>query len=658
MSIYYIILYILKNIINVFVLKFKKYRGNMAVKNGNYEFFDIDTIKPNLIESFCCVLGEDSRKHVTNTINQIFFRHTYSFDYVNDEYLKHIKKYKEDILKKFYQKTGLKRTDAIDNYFDFDCLTSNALNEIIYFNDNEENTLKKELVVDNDVLDFCVNFGINTDLESEEIRQKAISFYKNFLYAVMEVENEHPCNVFADVSRYNYNLIEDTQKFIYELKNKGFDISEKDIEKLKNPYFELCDFTNLDCYGKYFYLDYNTPGLFKAFSSENQKNIKSRFFTNTIYFVVDCLKFLILEGCKLRFVDKETILNFNYLNKEEKSSLTDLLYKEFEYQKVYNKKHFPNPKDVDDMLVFIENLQDKATRKCSFSIGRHMTNVGDNSVGLKIYASNHCGMDKNIFTPQYNVVNFEDPDYASNKSILSNIIHEVGHCLGFDNLEKINDDTYLRQYGITTTKFKADENGFIQGDIDDRYENWCAEEYCNQRLEKEVLEEYIRLYGIPQFQEIEGEEWGYGLYDYYGFVMKDFYNEFSEEIKETKKQGYSIFARRDYPEDTLSYIKYKLGSKLGHILKTPLDGAVDFANYIKLSELVERLNKLIEKEGLCKPELRPDDFNDLDKMSIYLSEKGLNELINIKKEKDKIMKIILKDRNRYKKEKNEFNQMG
>ena len=172
----------------------------MAIIDGNYKYFNFDSIKENLLNVFSIYYGEKYRPFIESKFNKCGIDFFHTFDYVRKHYEEIIIKYENEIMENFYRKSNLDRTPSIDEWLKFTTinnkLSDNRLKELFatyvcgryYEHDEYDESLKQEFIKD-------FNYE---NLDNEEFYSQLIKLKDLYKDSVQEIYKNNPCDVFKD----------------------------------------------------------------------------------------------------------------------------------------------------------------------------------------------------------------------------------------------------------------------------------------------------------------------------------------------------------------------------------------------------------------------------------------------------------------------------
>jgi len=618
----------------------------MGIVDGDYQYFNIESISDNIVNAFCAYYGENHRERITECLNNINVYFYNDFHQVKREYYNYINQFKDEIINNFYKTIGLERTLQRDKFIDSEVLGMNELKDIVYCNGDLYNQITHRFVIDENVQTFCEEFK---DAFFEENTQENAPFnigciYMAFLDEISKFKRDNPKDVFTDFDRYQSNLINYSLDFINCAKSYQLPCCSKIMNfgfeyKGRYPYQLL----HWDTYGQLFYDDLTMPGMISYFTSAKDDIINSKS-DKRYYIYLQRLKYLCLNGVELKYLNKVDVLDESIMANKDNMKL---LEKEYEYQKVYAKRYFVKNSTADSLENYRKGKCDNLYKGLKCYPQEYLL---DNSVKeIDINEFIHISHNNPITNETKNSIFIHERDGLKNLSILSILIHELNHCLGTGNFDIINDKEYFIQNGLIVMKYYLENDGHSSTSK----LNEKSEEYCNEAQTKDIVDIYLNNYPVPQFiEENEKTEEFVTLYDYYGLIAEDFYTTFKDYLKRAKMNDKDFYANKDFPvydkESTWQETKNIAKSVLGSIFKTKLDGYVEVDKIFMLENLIDEFSQIINENKLDML-LKPQDLFDNKKLKKCLKN-NFKDYLKIKQlllKRDLLLSLMKRDLQRF-----------
>lgn len=645
--------------------------------NGNYKWFDIESLKPLFIEASVKVYGEDYRESITNKINSFKYHPYHSIEYVTDYYNAYIYSFREEIAEEFFKLSGIEPDEKLkkiiipeeyDKYPALFYAVEGGLNvDSTNYTSEGVNYLKqiRDIIID--------RFGLTG---SDEDIYKQLLVLRN-IYAQAEeiVEGRHKCDVTEDMNILSCNAINIVKRYLKIAKDAGYDVSFEDIYKLGNDNFNVSDIYNLKCARTLFGGDVKTPGLIKSFTSESNERLKNAPDFEQLSIIVDRLKYLDTIGLPFKFINKEELYEAtdqdNYVNR---------ILQEYEYQKTcpnqikfidywnYDEKELKKafktgqffPEDLADTLEEdrIEICED-LVQGCKFYSKRDPYPYFTEFLNFVTYNNE----DLDIMKPYADLYILEDYVITQDRFI-DNIAHELNHILGcgFPLILNPKTNVVTSKNGVNFRRNEIDENNKI---IYASQDYNCAfnmtndpvmqrlEEYINEQQAKEIAEQIKILMeeqgislGLDEDTVLEHNPFDYAcLYDFYDFLGRDFYEKFYQELKLQKiDDSYNMYFKDTFGIDIESHkmldLMVYLRGKIKRLQQDPMyleEGVVDYQKVHKLAELIDKFH--IEIYPYIERKYLEDGYINFDKLDPRIK-KQINKLIA---KKDKIMGAMISD---------------
>lgn len=522
----------------------------MGIVNGNYKYFNIDSIKDKLLNSFSQYYGEEYREFIDKKFNACDIHFYHSFDYVKNYYDKYIKEYETEIIDLFYKEAGLSRNKDIMKWLEFyeDNGTFNKLRELFNIlicgvcNESADSDFKV-------FEEFKTLFGFK-NLSTEDCLKELIKLNDCFYRCVEKVKSKNPCDVFNDVTYEQNNINEYSQKlllFCYE--NKLVDFTDDDIETITKYCLNEIDLCTLDCYGRIFYDDLTLPGLIDSFSSKYEKILQEEdnpYMQAEIYY--NRLQYMALSGSELKYIERDELFDSGFSDRED---YEDLVLKEYNYQTTYCPQYMVDSEVADR----IENMRKNYINHRYLNLKCYPQGEYMNYETNKINRFNYCHLDAEQNNDLYDSISQiymladDNVEANNNQWYLIALIHELNHNLGSFNVIKINDNKHFRLNGLTSTKLFANSDNKVFGRFD-AGQNTMSEEYINQQQAEEIYKIYISHYNNPKFFDNDDVDENAFASTYNDFepILGDFYRAYKQELKKSKVHDNILYEGLDFPE--------------------------------------------------------------------------------------------------------------
>ena len=248
------------------------------IYNGNYYYSTFENIKDDLIEAYVRYYGEEYRDQIEEKINKVKYYPFHNSEYVKNYYYSYIKKFRDQILDRFIENINnsgvinkqLQRNETLDNLM-FDKNEDIYNSDIFYACEGGLNIFNDELYTDQ-ARDEIVSarekltnaFDLNLT-DAKDIYKKLLDIRRIFNNSIREIENENTCDVFKDYQTIENNTLNAFKNYLYKCKNRGYNLSSSDEEKINDKNFVFEDLMQLDCCGTLFNSGLIDGGLSKYF---------------------------------------------------------------------------------------------------------------------------------------------------------------------------------------------------------------------------------------------------------------------------------------------------------------------------------------------------------------------------------------------------------
>lgn len=661
------------------------------ITNGNYEIPYIG-LKDYIEQAFIQFYGENNADVVKEKLGRTTVYEFDERDYLEKYYDNYILKYRDIILNKFWNKLGIKRIPALDNVIWGETPISEANINIACLGGSDitlasfsEETKKKIRKCRKDILD------IFDEKISEEIGNigsvlKVKELRKTFLESVKEIEMSRPCDVFHDINKLDKNLKIYLVKYLQDINNKYYSLSDCDNAIINVPNFIDIDTDNLEVDGLLFDEDLSFGGIIDSFGISECEMLADPKEDETVQLLIVCdrLKYLTrLSNTKFQYFEKEEILRLNdiLLNiKDDKKfdEIADKICKEYVYQK--------NNPQINPALKIDENTQIESWKQGEFIPSEISENIKDirkfylelsqnNLRYFKTIAQKRAEYEQlsnsfftavndrqykndNIFKPINNVY-IRGKNSCCARGYINYLIHELNHSMAVKDPYELNKNDFKCATGIS--KYCIEHNNTKIGDEISETNTENLEEYINERQAKEIHKLLIPIleknnYEWPGDDVIKPTSFDSGsLYDYYYFLFEDFYKLFKDELRDINVDDSFDFTFDYYlpktPKGEIYSNLYRMINKKFNAKNFYNSGFADMHYLEELNNLVDIFNNdimpEIEANHIGHKAFRdPRNWLKLDKktqMKIYALIKEKNKIMS-KLQKDLIKKKELADK--------------
>lgn len=258
--------------------------------------------------------------------------------------------------------------------------------------------------------------------------------------------------------------------------------------------------------------------------------------------------------------------------------------------------------------------------------------------------------DNDLFKPHNSVFVCEEY-YPNMDSYLGILIHELNHVIATDVPYEVNSNDIKLRSGIYLNAREKQKYNIIGEIINDSYTENVAE-YINERQTQEIKDIFYDIMKeksivLPNDNVLKSEDYVFDcLYDYYGFLLKDFYDYFNSIFKiSCVNNYYDMFFKYDLPV-----------SKFQNIIDKPLNtwnrifnrnnyfegtGLLDVHKIQKLNALVDIF---VQLKNYLPDNCKPDDLFDPNCWNeVGISSDIQEKLLNLLYQKAKIMSEIILD---------------
>lgn len=645
------------------------------IKDGNYQYGIYEEIKDHIYNAFIEYYGKENEKAVREKLDRMEVSSFDDKEYVLAYYDKFIQKYRNEILNEFYHKLGIARLSIYDNVIWKEnqnlseapiniAMLDNSYIDEYGFTDSSQKEIK-------DAKDNIINLvGSKIKENDNDIKLKTI--HNIFNKCVRKIEDLHPCDVFKDVQKIDKNNAKYIAEFLYSINEDYIDIGE-DYSVINSPDFKSSDTVDLLSDGLYFFDDLEMAGLSDAFSSVANEILKDKKTPqlDKIRLISDRLRYLLYLNTKFKNFTDDQIDNIDEIIKTTPFTKAEELYKEIMNEYNYQCQNY-NP---NSPVKLTEEEKKKAWEQGQFiptSISdsirgsRHfynsycqkglgfVENMGDKYDSFKIMdAQGFSGMnslmyeDEDIYHPQ-SEINIMDKYSVSFPTYIHTLVHELNHGMSHNLPYEVGKDYVNFKQGVGISCYRKNGNKLTK--ILSSTNTLNMLEYINDRQAQEITEILVPMleesgYHFPSDFVLEEDTFDNDTYyQYFAFLLEDFYQMFHEELKDINVN----------PNISLNFDMYMGRSKLGakySKYKAMLDrkfnknkyftsGEVDMKHISKLNGLVQVFSDNIAEDIQYK--MSTYQFKDKDNWENLPVDVQI-KLDSLVKEKEKVMNAIKKD---------------
>ncbi len=664
------------------------------IKDGNYKYGIYEDIKDHIYKAFIEYYGKENEKIVREKLDK---SEVISFDdkeYVLDYYDAYIQKYRDEILNEFYHQLGIARLHIFDNFIwqENQKLSEAPINVAMLGGNyvdvcNFTELGQKEIETSRENIINLIGTKIkNNDNNYEKLK----TIHNIFNKSVQKIENLHPCDVFKDVQKMNNNNAKYIAEYLRTINNDFIDIGS-DIDIINSPDFNVSDVADLLSDGLYFFTDLESCGMSDSFSSLSNEILESKDTKEYIKIgiISDRLRYLLYFDTQFKYFtpeqidDIDTLIKTPKTKKEQKQLYTNII-EEYNYQcKNYNpdspvklteeekKKEWEKgqfiPASISDE---IKSSRHFFSSYCQNGLG-FVENMGNNFDIFKIMEEqDFSGMNGLIYEDEdmyhsLSQIGILEKYSVSFPTYIHTLVHELNHSMTHNYPYEVGKDYVNFKQGVGISSYGKEGNKITK--ILSSTNTLNMLEYINDRQAQEITEILIPMlensgYHYPNdFVLAEDTYNNDTYYQYFNFLLEDFYQMFHDELKDINVDpkmslNFDFYMGRSNTGAKLSKYKTLVDRKLNKN-KYYTSGYVDINKISKLNGLVEVFsNNLAEdiQDSLTVSQFKNKEnwknlpFNTQFQLNILVQEKE-KIMNNIKK--DSAKKILIEAKNS-KKEKN------
>lgn len=667
------------------------------IKNGNYKQGEYVEIGKYILDAFkeyykddCKMPAEKIDRIVEEKIENTEYFTFNDREYILEYYDRFITKYRKDILNKFYEKLGIKRTNKLDAIIwekgttlsecNINASTLGGCNFESGEFSNEVQKLIEE--VRQDLLDNLVDAS---EINNKEDEYKQIKKLRTIFHdCIEEVENEHPCDVFQDIHQLVINEKQYIREFLEVINKDCGNVFDSDIEAMKKPDFSLSELEELSAHGLVFSYDLSMGGLTDAFSSDKSELLLDKKVDegSKIDIICDRLLYLYSLGDKInfRYLDRDSIPTLkntleNYTDKESVDKMNKQIRKEYNYQcshcnlsvlgeqllqmKYSDKCEFT--KNWAEGHFLSEYVADKIRSQRDYynrMINTNLKYLPDNPSMLALYEytinsksdgiNSHIYEDGDMYKP-FNLVFVFDGLAGSKENYLHTMVHELNHTMAWHRPYEISRD-YMKVVSGISHHVNTHKGTNVTGDVDVA-DTSDLEEYINERQAKDITEILLRHLKednvkMSRDKLMDDYQGSYGsFYDFYDFLFRDFYALFESDLKllnidDNMQFSFDFLLPTNNCEKVYSEMKRWVNRKVNRS-NYYTSGLVDNKNIIELSKLARVYREEIYpyQKNLSIKEMNLNNCKNIEKLPVDIQMK----VYKLVQKKNKIMDKIRQD---------------
>lgn len=616
---------------------------NMINAQGNYEWMDFESEKPRFIDAFVRFYGEKYRDIITKRINDIEYKPYLDREFVTD----------------YYGKVLSENRDELCHYFGVlaACHMSDEMKDLVWNSEKEQSDIIYSLFGG---VDFEKSRALSQETKKEirELREKIANAFKlshdpvtqyqqiRRLYtmyrrATRELANFHKSDILCDAQKYFNNSFRLSKYYLASIRTDGlYKFSKGDTERLARENFTNADLLAMDSYGLFYTNSLDNPGLASYFTTENfakiaQINVDRNIDPEAASIMFGQLKYAYINGAKLKYLTKEEIEE--YTLEFTRDQILKVL-NEYNYQMRNHFNLFLDRESADTIEGYRELYAMQLSSGCKFraNLDAYNKTKYTHSDNDELQYCMYPGyVDSNPNKP-HTTIFFNESEYYDKDVLLSNLIHEIDHCVTHGRATKVikrylpvvrkgalgavnkflhfilrdkPKDSMGRaivQSGVHYDKYYL-QSGKIIGKAYEHQGMADLEENINERLAQEISEIYLynnnspfvdsALYDEKAIHDEKDDRFEC-QYLLWNFLTEDFYNTYYKAIKAYRINHKFPFyfssgkLCENRTDRVMSYIKdkYDRHFRPGDYKRT---GFVDYQKVEKLGDLIEAFKENI-----------------------------------------------------------------
>lgn len=373
---------------------------------------------------------------------------------------------------------------------------------------------------------------------------------------------------------------------------------------------------------------------------------------------------------------KDKISKFIYNLKNSKNPVISfeekmLLIKEYNYQKSHCPENFDGFSISHDELKKSWEKGEFCPRNMAdiFNLTReeYLKKIENNTLYQKNADENKDYYEEDDISDYYTLRQFKNNDlfkplnrvfvceeyYPNLDSYLGILIHELNHIIATDVPYEVNSKDIKLRCGILLDAREKQKYNIIGEIISDSYTENVAE-YINERQTQEIKDIFYdimkeRSIVLPNDNVLNPENYVFNCsYDYYGFLLEDFYECFNQIFKiSCVNNYYDMFFKYNLPVNKFQELLDKPLNTFNRVFNRTnyFDGTglLDVHKVQKLNALVDDFKNI---QKFLPVDCTPDDLFNPDIWDALKIKKDIQEkLLTLLYKKEKIMAELIKDLN-------------
>lgn len=651
------------------------------IKNGNYE--DIyEGIKDYIIEAFVKYYGEKYRDVVEKKINTTEVIGFDTREYVERYYDEYILKFRDEILDTFYKKLDIKHDLYLDSIiWSYGKPLSFAEINLAVIGgccpEDFEFTAVSEMKIKNCRQDIYDYFGSELDGKDEKEKYRMLKLLrKAFVDSVKEIETKHPCDVFTDIDNLEKNIVGYSKTFLKEV-DKYYTLSEDDRKVLDKPDLDLLDIYNTDNNAIFMNCDLGFEGSIEAFTSDNSEILDDEEASENskLEIIIDRLMYLADNtDAQFHYFEKDSIYDLrNRLNapidSRSRQTIVSQIFAEYDYQRdnfILNDrikldkkskiKAWTHGEFVPSVVAdSIEGQRRLYASLCQKNLMYYKTIADNMEEYVDVVVRDFEGLNQryfkndSIYKPFSKVFLKEENASIDINTYLAILVHELNHSMTLNMPYEISKKYFKTKTNITHNL--TEHNNLIVGNFAGSTTTDQFEEYINERQTQEIMP---ILHKILEDNNVELDNDGilekpssFSIihYNYYEFLLEDFYELFRDELKTINvEDNFEFNFDFSMPVNNGEKIVEMITRRFKRIFgrkKYFCNGLVDIHYISELGSLVDCFNKEIVP-FIARANITIVEFKDK-RNWLRLPKEIQMKLFALLKKKEKLMAKIHRD---------------
>lgn len=579
------------------------------IKNGKYEYLDFGSHKELFKNLFTEFYGEEYRDVISKRIDSIiYFPYTDPED-VYEYYNQSMNLVSDEIIQEFKKLMGISKitSEMAELLWDKKTMSSPLVSAI-----NEGYHLETMKVDNEDTRDKIVSFREKAyevfDLHDDnkfEVLKEIVRIFNSAKRIVMEC---HDCEIMRDIKKYQQNKLTSLQGFLTKLAKMGVPFTDYDYEIITKNDFDMVDAEGLDCNHILFNHSVNNRGLAYYFTPEcDNKLLNNEDMYEVAGILQKRLKFWALsleeEENPFTYVSVDEVMGQDY-----SLDLYDFISRMRIELSILEKNH-PEYNYINLLAGAIEGVRESACEElysgCQFAKNINKMHEGSVYDPLEFKWVTYLKNEDNKIDKPTNYIYFRESSNYNLEGLLRNLIHEINHVVRRSVPYKDKSGEFaVERIGINVSGKTVNSDGVIDG----RKYSWNSsimdiEENINEHLSLEILQLYWDKYtenifednDLPSLNKVKDYS---TMYQYWDFIVKDFYNEYKEEIKKYPlDNSFNIFYENDRPAFSEKEAKENYAKIRFRRIVTPNyfseEGVVSYLKMALLSELIKTFKEKV-----------------------------------------------------------------